>query len=80
MSNYNGAIAYSTDTYQARKGIQDRIDYVLDLMDKERNHADTHSARNHYQAVIRLELQALKDDLSRTQWQALGKGGDQIPS
>lgn len=68
--NNNGPISYSTSPAFARDEIVSRLEYVHDLLDKEHRHAGTHAARNNYQAVIRLELEALINDLNRAPYEA----------
>lgn len=58
--NYSTQI---TTTESSRKYLQDKIEWLLDLMDKEHHHCDTHSQRNMYQAVIRHELEIIRDEL-----------------
>lgn len=40
-----------------------RIDEILKVIELEKDHAGTHSARNAYQHVIRTEIQALRDQI-----------------
>jgi len=63
MSNY--VIAITTDE-SSRKYLSDKLEWLLDLMDKEHKHASTHSQRNAYQAVIRIELEIMRDELRHT--------------
>lgn len=58
--NYLTAI---TTDQSSREYMQRKIDWILDLMDKEHRHANTHSQRNMYQAVIRHELEIMRDEL-----------------
>jgi len=48
----------SSKEYLSRK-----MDWILDLMDKEHQHCDTHSQRNAYQAVIRHELEIIQHEI-----------------
>jgi len=78
MSNYemNLLIAESSKNH-----LEERIRWLLDLMDKEHKHAATHSQRNAYQAVIRIELELLVSDLQRAHTRVAGNGdgADWIP-
>jgi len=58
----NYLTAITTDE-SSRKYLQGKIDWMLDLMDKEHQHCHTHSQRNAHQAVIRHELEILRDEL-----------------
>lgn len=58
--NYFTAI---TMEQSSREYFAKKLNWLLDLMDKEHKHASTHSQRNAYQAVIRIELQIMKDEL-----------------
>ena len=58
----NYITALTTDE-STRRYLQEKVAWLLDLMDKEHRHAATHSQRNAYQAVIRIELQIMKDEL-----------------
>jgi len=61
--NYLTAI---TTEASSREYLQRKVDWLLDLLDKEHRHATTHSQRNMYQAVIRHELEILRDELSHS--------------
>jgi hypothetical protein len=63
VSNYLTAI---TTDESSREYLRGKIEYLLDLMDKEHKHASTHSQRNAYQAVIRIELEIMRDELRHT--------------
>lgn len=65
----------------SKRNLSERIEYLLDLMDKEHVHASTHSERNAYQAVIRIELQLIRNDLQRasTRVAEAAVAVDQIP-
>ena len=52
-----------TTTESSKAYLEKKIDWILDLMDKEHKHCDTHSQRNMYQAVIRHELELIRDEL-----------------
>lgn len=62
----NEPTAYVLTDGSSRQDILNRIDWLLDLLDKEHKHANTHAQRNNYQAVIRHELEVLKNDISRS--------------
>jgi hypothetical protein len=53
-----------------------RIDWILDMQDKEHRNCHTHSQRNAYQAVIRHELEVLRSDIERA---VTGKMMGEIP-
>lgn len=59
----NGFVAI-TSTYHSAEHLRRRIEWILDLMDKEHKNCTTHSQRNAYQAVIRHELEIIADMLS----------------
>lgn len=65
----------------SKNHLKERIECLLDLMDKEHKHAATHSQRNAYQAVIRIELELLVSDLQRAHTRVAGgsEGADWIP-
>lgn len=48
------------DLHMARQ----RIQFILNLMKAEKQHAHSHGIRNAYQMIIRLELEALAEDFS----------------
>lgn len=50
-----------------------RIDEILKIVELEKEHAGTHSARNAYQHVMRTELLALRDQVAIER----GKGDDE---
>lgn len=56
-----------------------KIDWILDLMDKEHHHAHTHSQRNAYQAVIRHELEIMRDELNYADLPGGINAADSIP-
>lgn len=47
----------------SRRHLSERVDFILDLMEKEHHEASTHSERNAFQAVIRIELQLMRQEL-----------------
>ncbi len=47
-------------TSESAQSLTRRIDTILELMEMEHRHAETHSQRNHYQAVIRHELEIMQ--------------------
>jgi len=53
-----------TSTAQSAVYLRDKITWLLDLMGKEHHHCHTHSQRNAYQAVIRHELEIIRDELT----------------
>jgi len=55
----NSDVRVTTDEQSIRR-IRERLDYILDLMDKEHHVASTHSERNAFQAVIRILLQQMR--------------------
>lgn len=63
MMNYMTALTTDEST---RRYLKEKVTWLLDLMDKEHRHATTHSQRNAYQAVIRIELQIMRDELEHT--------------
>lgn len=58
----NYKVAITTDE-SSRRYLSEKLDWLLDFMDKERQHATTHAQRNSYQAVIRIELEIMRDEL-----------------
>ena len=58
----NYQVSIQSDKY-SRDHLMKQIDYIIDLMDKEHHHCSTHSQRNAYQAVIRHELEIIRDEL-----------------
>lgn len=58
----NYVTAITTDE-SSRRYLKEKVTWLLDLMDKEHKHASTHSQRNAYQAVIRIELEIMRDEL-----------------
>lgn len=48
----------------SKRHLQQRVAFVLDMMEKEHHHCSTHSERNAFQAVIRIELQLIAKELS----------------
>lgn len=78
MPNYRVQI---TTDYSSREYLGKKVEYLLDLMEKEHHNASTHSQRNAYQAVIRIELEIMRDEL-RNAVMATGGAGqiiDDIP-
>lgn len=45
--------------------LKKKIEWILDMMEKEHLHCHTHSQRNAYQAVIRHELEIMRDEIAR---------------
>ena len=45
------------------KRLLERLDFILGMMEKEHHVASTHSERNAYQHVIRIELQAMRSQV-----------------
>lgn len=76
----NFTTAITTDE-SSRKYLSDKVEWLLDLMDKEHKHASTHSQRNAYQAVIRIELEIMREELRHTYTAGIGieTVGAQIP-
>ncbi len=74
--NYQVAI---TDTKHSRDYLAAKVDWVLDLLDKEHRHCSTHSQRNMYQAVIRHELEIMRDELRYASEPGGKSQFDQIP-
>ena len=64
----NGLTVIITTDESSKQHLLEKIEFVLALMDKEHHTAATHSQRNAYMAVARIELQALTELLrySRT--------------
>lgn len=58
----NYAVQITTDE-SSKEYLANKVIWLLDLMDKEHRHASTHSQRNAYQAVIRIELEIMRDEL-----------------
>lgn len=58
----NYQVRITTDE-SSRRYLKAKLDWMLDLMDKEHHHCQTHSQRNMYQAVIRHELELMRDEL-----------------
>lgn len=69
--NYQVSI---TTTESSQKYLADKIEWILDLLDKEHHHANTHSQRNMYQAVIRHELEIIRDELKYSN--IIGRNGN----
>jgi len=59
---FNGMFSIVTEE-SSREYLSKKLDWILDLMDKEHHNASTHSQRNAYQAVIRHELEIMRDEL-----------------
>lgn len=59
----NGLNITITATPESQVYLRDKINWILDLMDKEHKNCSTHSQRNAYQAVIRHELEIMRDQL-----------------
>lgn len=84
----NYEVRITTDE-SSRRYLKDKLDWLLDLMDKEHHHCSTHSQRNMYQAVIRHELEIMRDELryadiahpepQRAEGDQPQPAGDQIP-
>lgn len=60
----NGAVTITTHQSSAEYLLR-KIDWLLDMMDKEHHNCSTHAQRNMYQAVIRHELEIIRDELRR---------------
>jgi hypothetical protein len=60
----NSAKILITTDESSRQFLKQRIEFILDLMDKEHHHCSTHAQRNAYQAVIRHELELIQDNLT----------------
>jgi len=58
--NYSTRI---TETASSRKYLADKVAWILNLLDKEHHHCTTHSQRKMYQAVIRHEMEIIRDEL-----------------
>lgn len=63
MNDYSVMI---TSTESSARYLKEKLDWILDLMDKEHKHCHTHSQRNAYQAVIRHELEIMRDEVQRS--------------
>jgi hypothetical protein len=68
-----------TETKSSREYLARKIEWVLDLLDKEHHHCDTHSQRNMYQAVIRHEMEIIRDELRYANEPGGASQSDQIP-
>lgn len=66
----NYVVQITTDE-SSKEYLRNKLIWLLDLMEKEHHHASTHSQRNAYQAVIRVELEIMRDELQRAN---LGQG------
>jgi hypothetical protein len=75
----NEAQSYTITDEASRKNIARRLAWLLDLLDKEHHHCNTHSQRNMYQAVIRHEVEVLISDLARTPYEDLNDQVSDIP-
>jgi hypothetical protein len=69
--NDNGVTITTTES--SHDYLMEKITWLLDLMDKEHYHAATHAQRNNYQAVIRIELQIMLEEIRRAR-----RGGSSI--
>lgn len=58
----NFQVTITTDE-SSKRYLAEKLDWILDLMDKEHHHCSTHSQRNMYQAVIRHELELMRDEV-----------------
>jgi len=74
--NYSTRI---TETASSRKYLADKVEWILDLLDKEHHHCTTHSQRNMYQAVIRHEMEIIRDELRYADEPGGSNQADQIP-
>ncbi len=59
----NGLGVIITTTDDSANYLGGKLDWILDMMDKEHHNCMTHSQRNAYQAVIRHELEIIRDEL-----------------
>jgi hypothetical protein len=62
MMAENGSVTITT-TESSKEYLKKKLEWILDLMDKEHQNANTHAQRNNYQAVIRHELEILRDQV-----------------
>lgn len=59
----NGTNVIITTDDSSKRYLLEKLEWLLDLMDKEHHNCSTHAQRNMYQAVIRHELEIMRDQL-----------------